>query len=271
MALRLALMLASALTLTLACGGTPPASEGSESSESTDGSENESESGGTFVMDGPDLPETCDPFAQDCPEAEKCVPYASSGGSWDANKCVPILGDHAAGESCTSAGIIEATDDCDGSGVCWNVSEIDGELVGICQPFCTGTADNPACPERWYCKLYGDGSRTICELTCDPIAQDCADGFGCYWSISEFLCALTTEDNAAGEPCGAINDCAPGLVCVDTDTLPSCAGSACCTRWCDLELGDPQCDAVPGTACVPFFEPGRAPIGQEHIGFCSVP
>src|SRR5262245_19219782 len=24
----------------------------------------------------------CDPFAQDCPDGQKCVPYGSSGGNW---------------------------------------------------------------------------------------------------------------------------------------------------------------------------------------------
>jgi len=42
----------------------------------------------------------CDPFLQGCPEGEKCVAYASTGGNWDANKCVPVFGDAGPGESC---------------------------------------------------------------------------------------------------------------------------------------------------------------------------
>jgi hypothetical protein len=53
-------------------------------------------------------PSECDPFLQDCPEGEKCVSYASSGGSWDANKCVPVLGDGAAGEPCSYGGTTAA-------------------------------------------------------------------------------------------------------------------------------------------------------------------
>jgi hypothetical protein len=247
-----------------------PAGEGGETSTGTSesGQAGETEADG-FVMDGPDLPDRCDPWLQDCADGEKCVPYASLGASYDRNKCVPILGDHVVGESCTYAGPSEATDDCDGSSVCWNASEVDGELVGTCQPFCTGTPDNPECLDGWYCQLYGDGSKTICELRCDPIAQDCADGLGCYYSGTEFLCVFTTSNIPAGEPCGFINDCAAGLVCAALEELPSCAGAACCTSFCELGLGDGQCDAVPGTVCVPFFE--QAPVGQEHIGYCGVP
>jgi hypothetical protein len=57
----------------------------------------------------------CDPFAQDCPEGEKCVAYASSGGSLDANKCVLINGDAMPGESCMYGGVVEASDDCNAS------------------------------------------------------------------------------------------------------------------------------------------------------------
>ncbi|HVI01649.1 MAG TPA: hypothetical protein VM869_23195 [Enhygromyxa sp.] len=259
-----------ALALALGCGAPPGASDGETSTESGDGSTESGETSfETFVMDGPDLPASCDPFAQDCPDGEKCVPYASVGGSWDANKCVPILGDGATGQPCVSAGKVEATDDCDASGVCWNYAEVDGELVGFCQPFCVGTPDNAECPAGWHCQLYGDGSRTICELRCDPLAQDCAEGFGCYWMGNEFWCALTTANIPAGEPCGYFEDCAPGHLCLSARVFPSCAGSACCTSYCDVGLGDGQCDAVPGTECVAFFE--EAPVGQENVGYCGLP
>src|SRR5262245_29604034 len=40
----------------------------------------------------------CDPWAQDCPEGEKCVAYGSTGGNWDANKCVLVTGDGQQGD-----------------------------------------------------------------------------------------------------------------------------------------------------------------------------
>ena len=55
------------------------------------------------------------------------------------------------------------------------------------------------------------------------------------------------------------------------EVLPDCQGSGCCTPFCEVMLGDAQCDAVPGTSCVPFWEEGLAPEGYEHIGVCVVP
>src|SRR5690606_4445407 len=63
----------------------------------------------------------CDPFMQDCPDGEKCVPYGSTGGNWDANKCVAVTGSGAAGDPCTYGGTSEATDDCDDNTHCWDV------------------------------------------------------------------------------------------------------------------------------------------------------
>jgi hypothetical protein len=215
---------------------------------------------------------SCDPWLQDCPEGEKCVPYSSSGGqSWDANKCVPILGDQAPGEPCTYSGVVEATDDCDASGACINAIETEGELIGTCWPFCTGTPDVPGCPEGSSCKLSGSGTLTFCVPLCNPLVQDCPPGLACYWVGFEFNCVFTTQDIPAGEPCGFINDCAPGLICIDVASLPNCAGAACCTEFCSLSLGGPQCDLVPGTSCVSLFEEGAELPGYEDVGVCVLP
>jgi hypothetical protein len=62
-----------------------------------------------------------------------------------------------------------------------------------------------------------------------------------------------------------------GNICLDATVVPDCLGSACCSSFCNINLGPEQCDALPGTACVSFFEPGLAPIGYEHVGVCIVP
>jgi hypothetical protein len=210
----------------------------------------------------------CDSFAQDCPEGEKCVPYASNGGTWDALKCVPILGDQATGEPCIYDDTFESTDDCDGTSWCWNVDQ-NGE--GICHAFCTGTPDAPECPPMSQCSISGAGVISICLPTCDPTIQDCPEGAACYWANSDFTCIVTANGYPTGEPCGFINDCAEGNMCVDAAALPACNGAACCANFCDLGLGDMQCAVVPGTVCVPFFEQGMAPPAYEHVGLCVLP
>lgn len=210
----------------------------------------------------------CDPFMQDCPEDEKCVPYASSGSNWDANKCVPVTGSGAPGDTCVAAPIAEATDDCGADSVCWDTMDIDGQDVGVCTSFCDGTADAPICEPGSSCLIANEGSITLCIGTCDPLLQDCGDGLACFWANTGFNCIFTTQEFPTGEPCGFINDCAPGNYCADAAALPVCDGSACCASFCDLT--DPVC-GVAGTECVTFFEEGMAPPGFEDVGLCILP
>jgi hypothetical protein len=60
-------------------------------------------------------------------------------------------------------------------------------------------------------------------------------------------------------------------MCIDASVMPDCAGASCCTAYCDLELGDAQCDALPGTVCVSFFEDGAAPPESQQVGVCILP
>jgi hypothetical protein len=271
------------LAVASACGPSaiaPPSSESSSDAstdepattgapgETEDSSEDATE---TFVpkSDQPTRP-SCDPFMQDCREGEKCVPY-TNGNNWDANKCVPVTGDQSPGEPCIYDGVREGTDDCDATSMCWNVEEVDDALVGECAPFCVGSADQPECPEGSYCPISGAGTITVCIPTCDPVVQDCDEDLACYWIGEEFACVFTTQDIPIGEPCGFVNDCAAGLMCASSESLPACDGASCCVAFCELELGDAQCEAVLGTSCVSFFEAGQAPPEYEHVGICILP
>jgi hypothetical protein len=274
-----------------ACGASPSADdEASVTTVMSDSSDEAGESsgdGGESMSSGdPTHPSTsvgffcpwdmplaseCDVWTQDCPAGEKCVPFAAVGRSWDANKCVPVLGEQAPGEPCTWGGLVEATDDCDATSICWDARRVDGQLVGTCIVQCTGAADAPQCPPAASCFIDGNGSIVICLPDCDPLTQDCDEGHGCYWANMQFSCMAMTENIPTSEPCGALADCEPGHVCADAAALPNCAGAACCTRYCNLLDGDAGCVAQPGTACVPFFDEGRAPLGDEHVGVCIVP
>jgi hypothetical protein len=226
---------------------------------------------GNFVpQDDLGNPSECDTFMQDCPNGEKCVPYSNNGGNWNANKCVPILGNGMVGDQCTWAGIIEATDDCGADSACWDVQDVNGQLVGTCTAFCTGTPQAPMCPPGTSCLQSGDGSIALCIDTCNPLTQECPPGEACFWANSEFNCIFTTQDIQVGEPCGFINDCAEGLICLTASVLPNCAGAACCGQFCDLDCGPNSC-SQPGTACTPFFEMGMAPFGNADVGVCILP
>jgi hypothetical protein len=178
------------------------------------------------------------------------------------------MGDAGIGESCVFAGIEVGTDTCDGEGWCFQTQEIEGELVGECFAFCDGTPNAPECPDGSSCSISGDGTVTICLPNCDPLVQDCNDGQGCYWTNADFQCVFATSDYPEGEPCGYINDCAPGNACVVAETLPACDGASCCAAWCNLDA--PDC-SIPGTSCTPWFEQGEAPAGLDHIGICVSP
>lgn len=217
----------------------------------------------------PDVNEAieCDSFVQDCPNGEKCVPYASGGGTWDGLECVPILGDHSAGEDCQYDGPAASTDDCDGTSWCWD-SDVDGE--GVCRPFCTGTPDMPECPPMSQCTISGDGVINICLPTCDPVIQDCSDGLACYWTGNEFNCVPSAGDIPPGDTCSFANECSEGSICADPSVMPNCDGPGCCASFCDLELGDSQCAGVAGTVCVPFYEQDPPPE-YAHVGLCILP
>ena len=222
--------------------------------------------GATFIppSDGA-IYETCDPFLQDCADGDKCVPYRSVGDTWDSNKCVPVLGLDEVGDECLYHGAVVGTDTCDATSLCWDADE---NGVGTCHAFCTGNAQNPICDNGTSCLIGSSGAINLCIPICDPLLQDCNEGQGCYWANTEFQCIFSTQDIPEGEPCGYINDCLKGNVCVQAESLPACAGASCCAGWCDLN--DPTCQ-IAGTDCEPWFAEGEAPPGLEDVGVCVVP
>jgi hypothetical protein len=232
----------------------------SESSESDDSGESTSATTSDNVPADLSEDDSCDAYVQDCPEGEKCVPSWSAEGDWDGQKCVPVLGDQMSGEPCHSWGTVESTDDCDATSYCWDVQDLDGELIGICAPFCTGPADDPNCPDLPGCTHYNclstnNPAPNLCVPDCQPLAQDCGPELGCVWFGDLFTCGITHNDFPVGGVCEDINDCVAGSGCVESALLPNCAGAACCTPFCDpTAMIDPCPELLADTSCFPFEE-----------------
>lgn len=115
-----------------------------------------------------------------------------------------------------------------------------------------------------------DGDALPAGTPCDPLGQTCAAG-GCYFQEPAggctFECIETSGPGIAeGGVCLYLNDCAPGLGCVDASPFfASCAGEYCCAPFCDLDA--PAC--TNGGECVSFFAPFPTPAGFENIGVCA--
>lgn len=242
---------------------------GDEASDETDeGGDEKGDDGNTDAgfIPADDIPNanTCDPWLQDCPEGEKCAAYAV-GNTWDATKCVEVMGDGLVGDECVYNGAVLGTDDCAKGHMCYYTNE---EAVGICVAQCTGSPDNPVCDDGFNCSMSNSGSLLLCLYGCNPLIQDCeVDGSGCFYDGTLFNCD-PAGDLMEGEVCGFINDCAAGNFCADAAALPTCAGSSCCSGFCDLD--DPIC-TITDTECVAFFEEASAPPGLENVGLCILP
>jgi hypothetical protein len=248
----------------------PPTSASSaddpSGSDTIDGS-SESDESGTFIPRTDWNEGFCDSFDQICPEGEKCVPYSNDGGLYpNANKCVPVLGSAEPGSPCTWSGIVEATDDCNAASRC--LVE-DGSMMGTCVAFCTGSPASPICAPELTCVMGFEGTVADCLPQCHPAFPhvSCSEGQGCYWTGSAFECVDVAGELGPGDACEFVNVCAPGQLCAEAALVPGCESTGCCTPFCTLEFG---C-VVEGSECVPFFEPGSAPLGLADLGLCMLP
>jgi hypothetical protein len=234
---------------------------------------------GSFIdpSDTSEPPYGCDQWLQDCPRGEKCMPWANDGGnSWNATRCSPLdANPKAVGEPCTVEGSgVSGIDDCELGAMCWNV---DAETnMGECVAFCQGSEANPTCADECSnCTLSGDGVLILCLPVCDPLAQDCGVGQGCYATGYDFACVPDLSDDAEGggaigTACEFINTCDPGTVCANPEVVPGCEGNGCCAPFCDVSGPDP-CDAwLPGTVCTPWYEepPPTEGCSTGTIGVC---
>jgi hypothetical protein len=241
------------------------------------GCESSSEGGG-FIYGSPDdggVGIDCDQFVQDCPMGQKCAPASLDGDPvWESLVCVPVEPNPGKlGEPCT-AERLSGVDSCDVGDICFHIDP--ATMQGVCIPLCSGSADQPMCPDGFTCAISGDGVFTPCLETCDPLAQDCSQPqqmcIASSFATTGFVCA-NDESGAEGQtfdPCDSAIGCDPGHFCGFPESAQECdqMASGCCLPFCDLSQ-PPSC-AGAGAECLPWFEQGQAPAGLENVGLCGV-
>ncbi len=259
----------------LSMSSTASTTAGDPSSGGDDGGED----CGSFLGCTWDLPgyPTCDFWAQDCPEGEKCTPVAPGPGvgSFDDAACVPVLADPAGvGEPCN---LLDegppGTDSCDAVSKCF---DIDPETaVGACIGLCQGPQSDPQCPAASgpgaVCWQSGFAGLKVCVAPCDPLLDGaCPAGQVCVelYEAWSFGCFVPRSEGTGGEACACTNCCAAGHRCVAADDYgPDCPFDACCTEYCDVDDTSFSCQGA-DQVCVPLFDPNTPEVG--HIGHCVV-
>lgn len=247
--------------------------------ETGDGPEVETTSVG-FIYGPPDStggsPFDCDIWEQDCPDGEKCNPWANDGGgAWNATRCVPVDDDpDQVGEACEVEGSgVSGLDSCDFGSMCWEVDPRTN--VGECVALCQGSEDAPVCePEGTVCAQANGGVIILCLDACNPALMDCEEGEACYPIDDAFVCAPDVGNPGGyGEDCEFAAACDPGLACIQGALVPGCESAGCCSDYCDTSdpEGDAQCVGVAdGAQCFPFYEEDP-PRGYEDLGICRLP
>ncbi len=233
------------------------------------------QAGGSAFIEDPDgggVSVECSVWDQDCEPGEKCAAWANDGGSsWNAAHCVPIDADPVGpGETCTVEGSgTSGIDNCDQDSMCWAVDNETNE--GTCVALCDGTPEAPTCaPQATACSISNGGVLILCLPLCNPIANECGPGQGCFPSGEFFQCAPVAEGGEPGDTCQFLNACENGSACVNPTQVPGCTGAGCCSSYCDLTAQDPGCLA--GQECLPWYEMGQEPDAcLEGIGFCGTP
>jgi hypothetical protein len=235
---------------------------------------------GFLPADTPEPVATCDIWAQDCPEGQKCTAWAADGGSsWNGTRCVEIGGSDQPGDPCTTDGSdVSGNDTCDKGSMCFSVDpETDS---GVCVELCQGSPTAPTCSTaNSVCTISNDGALNLCLSRCDPILQDCpqiGQAQGCYPVGGDYLCwpDFSFDSGRYGDPCMYFNVCDPGLFCAVPELVPNCTTSGCCSEYCDLTdpaAGDGCSGSADGQECVPLFAEGTEPVGYEHVGACGLP
>lgn len=236
----------------------------------TDGSYEDDGSGtGCTFTCPPPLPPPPEGGTCNCPEGEKCMPWANDGGmEWNSIRCSEIAEDPGQpGEPCTVEGNQwSGIDSCDANAMCWVTDPDTNE--GSCISFCSWFGGE-TCDPGYECQAQpGDLMLPLCAPTCDPTSLDCLlDGMGCFPGGASFTCQPAAQMRApAGDPCPDPASCEAGALCGFGVDCGQPEGEGCCVTVCDTtELPDPC--PMPAV-CTPWFG-GAGPAQWEHVGYCA--
>lgn len=239
-----------------------------------------SETAGTTTGGGLGEGEECELTAQECAPGLKCMPYSDdgTGAIWNAAACFPVVPDPAdVGEPCQwIGGTWSGYDDCGWGQVCWS---FDQDQPAVCKELCL--ADHPEDFSTYTCMdplavphIGCQNCFCTCEIPCDPLAQECAEGQECVPTLELFECVPDASGDAGayGDPCEYINVCDPGLMCTEGARVPGCEDEiGCCSPFCDLTQPNTCPGAAEGQLCLPWYQEGDPPPGLEDVGLCALP
>ena len=256
------------------------ASDGAETADTTDDSDSafilRPEWGCGALPDGTmahcsPLPD-CDLWEQDCPDGEKCMPWANDGGgSWNATRCTEVADDPGAvGDPCSVEGSgVSGVDDCDLGAMCFYVDPETND--GTCVALCMGSPQRPICDEGSSCTISAEGTLNVCLPTCNPLVDDCPQDQVCAPNSADFWCVPQAgEPVPVGEACEFLGQCISGSACIDAGAAGCDEGNGCCSPHCDLADADPDAPCTAEQTCTAWFEEGGAPPGLQSLGVCVV-
>ena len=269
--------------------GTSTSGPGPATTAQTSGLDTSSDEGttGSNFIDDPTCGDTgfewhctpveCEIGSADCPDGDKCSPWANDGGSrWNASRCAEIdPRPGSVGDACTSLGSpVSGADSCDIASMCWGVDP--ETLEGTCRQFCGAQAIVPDCNAVQDCVVLNEGYLPLCLTPCNPLDPvDCSEGEECRVADNSEnpYCVPTVGGTILGNSRDCLDQtCSPEELCLPGDFLPSCEAEQCCTPWCDTS--DPGADAMcaaadPERTCLAFYEEGQAPAGLVNLGVCG--
>jgi hypothetical protein len=207
----------------------------------------------------------CDVAKQDCPSAgDKCTIWDAQGTGKGVNKCVPVTGAGAPGDTCKrkNGG---GDDDCQAGAFCTVVPDGPGSPTH-CRKLCdvdADCADEPGAVCAGY--VWNDGMfGGFCVPKCTLWGADCAKGTHCTPQPDpgktrlEPICRGDVAPlGEAGATCMSTSQCAAGFLC-SVPWTTNAAKPGVCEALCDA---DHACAA--GT-CTPLD-----PKGPDGIGTCK--